>query len=80
MKLKHMHKQRGSQRKQVQDRATFTAKELAAYLGLSDVMVYRMLKTGEIPRRLAGKRYIIPRAAIEEWLKSTPTNHGRGTH
>jgi excisionase family DNA binding protein len=59
------------------NRATFTVLELASHLGISEPVVYRMLKRGEIPRRLAGKRYIIPRAAVEDWLRATPTTQGR---
>lgn len=62
------------------NRATFTVRELAAYLGISDVMTYRLLQKGEIPRRKAGKKYIVPRAAVDEWLKSTPAAQGRRAH
>lgn len=67
--------------KQPQDnRATFTVRELAAYLGISDVMTYRLLQSGDIPRRKAGKKYIVPRAAVDEWLKSTPAKQVRRTY
>jgi excisionase family DNA binding protein len=46
-------------------RAIFTPRELAKHLGLSEPTVYRMLKRGEIPRRMAGKKYIIPKSAVE---------------
>jgi len=61
----------------VADRATLTAQELADLLGVSLVMVYRMLKDGEIPRRRAGRKYIIPRSAVEDWLRNTPATRSR---
>ena len=61
----------------IADRATFTAQELADLLGVSLVMVYRMLKNGEIPRRRAGRKYIIPRSAVEDWLREAPATRTR---
>jgi excisionase family DNA binding protein len=59
------------------DRATFTVNELASHIGISTPMVYRMLKSGEIPRRKAGKKYIIPKSAVAEWLRNTSSSQNR---
>jgi excisionase family DNA binding protein len=39
-------------------------------LGTSRATIYAGLRSGKIPSRRIGKKFIIPRAAIEEWLKS----------
>ena len=44
--------------------------ELAQELGLGRLTVYAALRNGTIPSIRVGKRYILPRAAIAEWLKS----------
>ncbi len=44
--------------------------ELARELGLGQLTVYAALRNGTIPSIRVGKRYILPRAAISEWLKS----------
>lgn len=56
----------------LQARPILTPDELAEYLGLGRITVYRMLKQGLVPCRRAGSRYVIPRAAVEEWLKTAP--------
>jgi excisionase family DNA binding protein len=43
---------------------------LADDLGLSRGKAYAALRAGEIPSIRIGKRFIIPRAAIAEWLKT----------
>jgi excisionase family DNA binding protein len=43
---------------------------LAEYIGLSRHSTYVGLRDGSIPSIRLGKRFIIPRAAIEEWLKT----------
>ncbi len=50
--------------------------ELAAYLGISRQGVYAGLRKGKIPHIRLGKRFIIPRAAVDEWLRSA----GRESH
>ena len=44
--------------------------ELAAELGISRQSVYTGLRAGTIPSIRLGKRFVIPRAAIAEWLRS----------
>jgi excisionase family DNA binding protein len=44
--------------------------QLARELGLSRQSVYVHLRNGKIPSIRLNKRFIIPRSAIEDWLKS----------
>jgi excisionase family DNA binding protein len=48
--------------------------DLAAYLGMSRHNTYRELRAGNIPAIRLGKRFIIPRSAIERWLDSAGGN------
>jgi excisionase family DNA binding protein len=43
---------------------------LARELGISRQSAYAGLRAGTIPGIRLGKRFIIPRAAIDQWLKS----------
>ncbi len=43
--------------------------ELAEVLGLSRISVYTALRAGEIPSIRLGKRFVLPRAAIQRWLE-----------
>jgi len=44
---------------------------LAAELGLSRSVTYRELRAGRIPAiRVGPRRFVIPKAAIAEWLKN----------
>lgn len=47
---------------------------LARELGLSRQVVYRELRTGRIPAIRLGRRFIIPRAAVQEWLRNAGGN------
>ena len=44
--------------------------ELAEMTGLGIATIYKGLRNGTIPSVKVGKRYVIPRAAIEKWLES----------
>ena len=43
---------------------------LAADLGLSERSTRGALRRGEIPHIRVGRRFILPKAAIAEWLRS----------
>lgn len=43
---------------------------LAVEIGMCERSTRDALRRGEIPHIKCGKRYILPRAAIAEWLKS----------
>ena len=44
--------------------------DLARELGISRQKAYTELRTGRIPSIRLGRRWIIPRSAIEVWLRS----------
>jgi excisionase family DNA binding protein len=44
--------------------------DLASELGISRQKAYAGLRSGKIPSIRLGKRFIIPRAAIADWLRS----------
>jgi excisionase family DNA binding protein len=46
------------------DRATYTVSELTRVLGLSRAGVYAALKDGTIPHLRVGRRFVVPKAAI----------------
>lgn len=46
----------------------YSARQLAAALGVSTWTVYRQAKEGRIPSLLVGTRRVFPRAAIDAWL------------
>jgi excisionase family DNA binding protein len=55
-----------------------SAEELAEELGVSRATVYAGLREGTIPGIRLGKRFIIPRAAITEWLRSAGASNPGG--
>jgi excisionase family DNA binding protein len=49
-------------------RVTYTVTEVATLLGISRANTYVLLKSGEIPARRLGSRWIIPRHRFHDWL------------
>jgi excisionase family DNA binding protein len=52
------------------DRATYTVNELMRVLGLSRSGVYAALRDGTIPNFRVGRRFVIPKVAVESKFKS----------
>src|SRR3954454_21850856 len=50
------------------DRAVYTVREVAHLLSLSLGATYALVRTGGIPARRLGSRWVIPRARFEQWL------------
>lgn len=50
--------------------ATLTIIEAAAFLGISRSACYNAAKTGQLPTLRIGKRYVVPRLALEQLLKT----------
>lgn len=48
--------------------AAFDFRTAARYLGLSEPAFRDILKTGEIPYRKAGRRYLIAPKVLDAWL------------
>jgi excisionase family DNA binding protein len=47
-----------------------SVEEFAIEIGISRAIAYRELRKGTIPSIRVGKRFVIPRAAIAEWLRN----------
>lgn len=46
--------------------------DLAEHLQVSTAAIRRALRRGELPGRRVGRRWLISRLALVEWLSSTP--------
>ena len=53
----------------------FNLKEEALYLGISTPTLAALLRSGEIPCRRAGHRWLISRAALDNWLNVSGRNN-----
>lgn len=51
--------------------SVFNLQEAAAYLGISVPTLVRLLGSGVIPYRRVGQRWLIARAALDDWLNKT---------
>ncbi len=52
-------------------KSVFNLKEAAAYLGISVPTLVRLLGSRVIPYRRVGQRWLIARAALDDWLNKT---------
>ena len=50
----------------------FNPKQAAAYLGISVPTLAALLRSGEIPCRRAGQRWLISKSALDDWLTHNP--------
>ncbi len=48
----------------------YTVAEVAAMLSLNLGGTYRMIRSGDIPARKLGGRWVVPRRAFHDWLES----------
>lgn len=55
------------------DRQTITVEEAAQVLGISRSSAYEAVRRGELPTIRIGRRYVVPRVALERML-SEPGN------
>lgn len=55
----------------IEDRDVLTPQEAAKRLGIGKNTAYEMLAAGVIPHIRFGWKYLIPRTAFEEWLRTT---------
>lgn len=49
-------------------KSVFNLKEAATYLGISVPTLVRLLESGTIPYRRVGKRWLIERSVLDDWL------------
>jgi excisionase family DNA binding protein len=50
----------------------YTVPEIALLLMIPRQTAYAMVRTGQIPARQLGSRWVIPREVFHAWLNSTP--------
>ena len=50
----------------------YTVPEVARLLAVSRNTAYLMVRTGQIPARRLGTRWVVPRRAFHTWLDATP--------
>ena len=55
-------------------KAVFNLREAAAYLGISTPTLAALLRSGEIPYRRAGQRWLISKTALDTWLNANTNN------
>lgn len=59
------------------DRMTVTVEEAAELLGIGRGLAYELARRGELPALRLGRRFVIPKQALERLLSST-TRDGAG--
>ena len=55
-------------------KAVFNLREAAAYLGISTPTLAALLRSGEIPCRRAGQRWLISKTTLDTWLNANTNN------
>lgn len=55
-------------------KAVFNLREAATYLGISTPTLTALLRSGEIPCRRAGQRWLISKSALDTWLTANTNN------
>lgn len=53
-----------------QERMTLSVEEAAGLLGISRALAYDLVRRGELPRLRLGRRVLVPRRALEQFLAS----------
>lgn len=53
----------------MKDKPIMNLKEVARYLGVSQMSIYRYVKQGKIPASRVGKFWRFRKERIDEWLK-----------
>jgi len=48
----------------------YTVRQVAALLGINLGGAYELIRTGRIPAKRLGKRWIVPRRAFHDWLNA----------
>jgi excisionase family DNA binding protein len=64
-----------NRRKLSSGRLTLRPKETTAITGLSVGATYNLLESGAMPSIRVGKKFLIPRAALIEWINSCGKAH-----
>lgn len=54
----------------METRIIYTAEETAKLLGIGMNKIYELLVSGVIPSRRIGRKYLVSKIALENWLNS----------
>ncbi len=54
-----------------------TVREVAQYLRMHEMTIYRMAREGDIPAYKVGNRWRFNRSRLEEWLSEHEVGHNR---
>ncbi len=57
--------------------AIMTVREVAQYLRMHEMTIYRMAREGDIPAYKVGNRWRFNRSRLEEWLSEHEVGHNR---
>ena len=57
----------------IEEKATMSVRELSMSMGISLPKAYELVKRPGFPVLRIGSRILIPKAAVEEWLKAEST-------
>lgn len=57
------------------EREMMTVDETARFLGIGRDLAYRLARTHEIPSIRLGRRLVVPRRALEEWIEQRAMGH-----
>ena len=76
--MKYQKRINGKRRADTKQNVTYSPGDLARLLGIARNGVYSALRSGKIPHIRIGRRFVIPRAAVDAWLASP--NGGRAEH
>jgi len=60
------------------ERQAFTRKDAAAYLGLAENTLRKLLDSGEVPYTVFGNRLIIPKAGLDNYLSRIVVGRRQG--
>ena len=50
----------------------YTVRQAAARLGISSGLAYELVRTGQIPAKRLGRRWVVPRELFHAWLNEMP--------
>jgi len=51
------------------ERATYSIPEAAQIIGIGLSLCRKIIKWGEIPAKVLGRRVVVPKKALEKWLE-----------
>ena len=64
-------------RPELSERETLTVAEAAEQIGVSRNFAYAMIHDGEIPHLRLGRRIVVPKSALKNWLATAGTASSR---